>query len=335
MSNSFQEKTPVLVIGYNRADLLEELLREVSLRERRVFVHIDGPKDYFDFQQIECVKLLDRLSADVSFQHIEVKILEKNLGCKHGVNAAINWAFEKCDEVIILEDDIRFTPMFLDYCDRLLFEYRKSVEIFAICGFSPIQRKIDSGKTETYFKSRNLFIWGWAIWKDRWVKVDLALTGFDKDVDIRSVGTLRAYKLNRFFSRFWITKLQRVLSGFDTWDVQVLFSMWQLEMKSLVPTRSLTTNVGFDERAAHTKVEPSIHIPNKISIYGADTFSRQTTDFVHAAKIGNSLDSRIDQATIGLKTKRGIFEEITNFIFRGKSKLILFGEKRKIKLTEN
>lgn len=328
MPSKNPSKTPVLIIGYNRVDLLAELLEETVSLGRRVFVHLDGPRSSQDYGQFECRDFVESIKRDGDYRNIEVNIQDKNLGCKNGVLAAIDWVFSQCDAAIILEDDIRFDSTFLYFCDQLLDEFQNSNEIFSICGYSPLRTEHSSRMPRTYFKSRNMFIWGWATWKSRWHNIDIELKSFDRNLDIRRLRTLSEYKLNRHFSTFWRQRVDRVLTGFDTWDIQILYLMWCRGMKSLIPIDALTTNIGFDERATHTKTRPGIYLPKTGGIeFSPLSSSRSLVPLQVKNTEAERLDYLVDKALISLRTQAGLITEFLNFFSRVKSVSIRFKNK--------
>jgi GT2 family glycosyltransferase len=98
-------KTPVVIIGFNRPDLLSSVLSNRNLADRRVYISIDGPR-------IEEEANVVQESIKVASAYLEIHPAGKlqfssiNLGCRRGVTAAIDWAFSFEESLIILEDDI-------------------------------------------------------------------------------------------------------------------------------------------------------------------------------------------------------------------------------------
>lgn len=243
-------KSAVLVIGFNRPDLLAELLPLIPKDGRKVFIAIDGARNTKEEVQVEqCISVVQefiRISKDVS---IATRFAEHNQGCKYGVSNAIEWAFSTEESLIILEDDIRPTPLFFKFCDFGLEHFQKDLDIWQLNGWTPLDEK---ERDVNFYQTIHAHIWGWATWKDRWNKFDLELESY-KGKNLSSMNFLSTKKLHKNFDIFWERNLYGCASGkVDTWDTQWLFSMWHNSGAAVSPTKRLCGNVGFDERATHT-----------------------------------------------------------------------------------
>ena len=54
--------------------------------------------------------------------------------------------------------------------------------------------------------------------------------------------------------KFWKMILQKLKDGLiNTWDCQLLFSMWKHQGVSILPNKNLVSNIGFGESSTHTK----------------------------------------------------------------------------------
>ena len=58
----------------------------------------------------------------------------KNLGCRKGVTAGIDWFFSNEEMGIILEDDCIPSLSFFQFCDQMLLEYQFNEKVFMISG---------------------------------------------------------------------------------------------------------------------------------------------------------------------------------------------------------
>lgn len=239
---------PVLVIGFNRPDLLSQVLRDKNLLTRRVFISIDGPRNSAEATAVhECVALANmfKLSHPDSF----VRTSEKNLGCKLGVSGAIDWVFQTENELIILEDDVVPNDFFYVFMDEMLDANRENHRIWQVSGHCALPRHLESSKI---YLSQFPQIWGWATWKNRWQKYDQSLESWIGSFPMNSATNLlvnRSLPLNKY----WTQRLNDCRAGFDTWDYQWVYSMWANSAWSISPGKNLCANQGFDERATHTK----------------------------------------------------------------------------------
>lgn len=246
-----QLTTPVLLIIYNRPDLTYRVFSEIrKVKPSRLYVAADGPKnnenDRLNTNMCrELVKLVD--------WDCELKLLfrDENLGCKKAVSSAIDWffSFEECG--IILEDDCLPERSFFFYCAELLDYYKDDAEIGHIGGCNFL--KGNTFNTASYYFSNYPHSWGWATWRRAWSLFDVNMHEFPEFVfSERSKQLSLPYKEKLY----WFAKLSDTyLNKIDTWDYQWSFTLWLHGMKSIIPKKNLVSNIGFDERATHTKAK--------------------------------------------------------------------------------
>jgi hypothetical protein len=247
----YEGNNPILVIGFLRSDALRILLESLPISQKRVYISIDGPRNYRDKAPVEASIAVAKEFQSIRIgTQVEIRTNLRNLGCKYGIFSAIDWAFENEQSLIILEDDIVITKEFLEFVDWGLKEYQNSKDIWQINGWSPL--RVEDGIRNPYL-SIFAYGWGWATWKDRWSQIDLELKKYNS-ADVRKLPGLKHVRLSSSFNKWWSDKLNRCKEGLDTWDYQWNFSMWIHGGASLSPNLSLTGNVGFDELATHTKI---------------------------------------------------------------------------------
>ena len=250
-------RTPVLLIGFNRPDFLAISLKELAGTGRDVYIAIDGPRDDSDLEEVVKSRKLAKEFAEVNceLQNTFLLFREENLGCKVGVRSAIDWIFEHEEQAIILEDDIAFGEEFLATMDSWLNLFRDRKDIFHLNGFNPLPRKFETGES---YLCRYTHVWGWATWSDRWAHYDRNLEKWD-DQEFRSLPGLVGQDLSEEFFEYWGMQIALCQNGFDTWDIQWLYSQWHYGGFSLTPGARLTGNRGFDARATHTQFSGNRH----------------------------------------------------------------------------
>ena len=66
---------------------------------------------------------------------------------------------------------------------------------------------------------------------------------------------------NWFFEKYWRSQFDLVFQNkIDTWDYQWSFTCWKENWWGILPKTNLTTNIGFDMNATHTKGEVPAYI---------------------------------------------------------------------------
>lgn len=246
---------PVLLIAFRRPDHTARVLEAIrGARPQRLFVAVDGPRAHQvgEAEQVGATRALISSSIDWPC-HLEQLHQPRNLGCRRGVEAALDWFFSQVNEGIVLEDDIVPQPSFFPYCRELLERYRDDPSIGAIAGASVDPRPSSSGPS--YRFSRFLPVWGWAGWRRTWQLHDQALTNWPQQRESPLLQQLGGPR----FAQVLRSRLDEVVEGScDTWDYGWLLSNWQAGLLGCVPTVNLVRNIGFrDKRASHTKHDRS------------------------------------------------------------------------------
>jgi len=245
--------TPILVVGFNRPDLLEKSLDKLRDQRRRIYISIDGPRNSIESLIVErCKQIVSDFKQNHEYCSVAFKFHKENLGCKAGVISAINWAFQTENELIILDDDIDFGNEFLKYCDAGLLAFAESNEIWHLSGWTPLH---NLSTHPSIYMTRYPHIWGWATWKDRWERYDADLISWGGVAS--ALESNRQSKVPRGFDAYWGNLFQNVFQkNWDTWDIQWAFTVWKNGGFALSPGLRLTKNIGFDRRATHTKELP-------------------------------------------------------------------------------
>lgn len=166
---------PLLMIAFNRPEKTQRVFEAVrAAAPRRLYLAADGPRADVPSDVDRCERTR-RVLDDVTWP-CEVKRLyqPRNLGCKRGVGAAIDWFLTHEDSGIILEDDCLPAPDFFLFCAELLDRYRDTPEVMMIGGHNPLGTW-DAAEA-SYLFSRTAPIWGWATWRRAWARYDPAMT---------------------------------------------------------------------------------------------------------------------------------------------------------------
>ncbi len=247
----YNSETAILLIFFNRPDLANFSLNKLAESKRNIYIAIDGPRNSSDKPYVqECTALAEAFAERYSrLNAVKLLIRESNLGCKIAVRSAIDWAFETEERLIILEDDISFSEEFLETMDNWLEEFDTSKEVFHLNGYNPLPKTMEVSFS---YLCRYAHVWGWATWRDRWSYYDGELETWDGS-DLRLLPGLLGQDLSDDFCEYWNRQLLACTEGLDTWDIQWLYSQWRYGGFSLTPGSRLTGNIGFDERATHTK----------------------------------------------------------------------------------
>ncbi len=248
--------TPILLLLFNRPDYTKELLSKISnITSKHLFIAVDGPRVGNDLDT-DNIRQVIELVESTSFAAEKVSKLyrENNLGCRHGVKAAIDWFFEHTEAGIILEDDCIPDNSFFTFCETMLEKYEHEESVFAICGTNFLLDKIHL--EHSYYCSAYFHAWGWATWKRSWEKYDFNMTGCPELFNEQMVNF---YNFTDDEKKHWESLFVNIydnIDRFNSWAYPFSYTVWKHKGMCIAPARNLITNIGFDANATHTKRAP-------------------------------------------------------------------------------
>jgi len=146
--------------------------------------------------------------------------------------------------VIVLEDDLKVAPDFLEWMNEALDKYAASDEVFSVCGYSNRVRMPEGYRFDGYFCPRSAS-WGWGVWKDRWESVDWN----------PSPSSIESNRLA--FNRWGGSDCYSMLKAWsekrnDSWAIRFNFSEFLQKKLSLFPVLShVDPTGGFDGSGTH------------------------------------------------------------------------------------
>ncbi len=245
---SAAENISCLIVLYIRTEFLEELLsRCVAMKVRNLYVALDGPKDESD--KIAQELLIAKLNSFTKCNQIVVQIshLSRNRGIFVNMVTALDWFFQENTFGIILEDDTLPSPFFMDFVLSRKLDFENDPKTLMISGWRGENSNAD--KEIGAELSSYPLIWGWATSREKWM---MMRKWFFENVN------LGCEKVSCFSPShgFWYTGYKRAILGkLDSWANVLAFNFLIGGFKSIVPTSTLITNVGFDEFATNTQIE--------------------------------------------------------------------------------
>ena len=245
---------PVLIIGFNRSDLLIELIDLIAqVKPREIYIAIDGPRpeNKNDINEVEKCR---RVVADIDWDcTIRTKFSDVNLGCGLAVSSAISWAFTTCENLIIIEDDIRPDLSFFRFAEEMLIRFEDDDSVQTIGAYSSLE---DNNEKFSYHFSAYPEIWGWATWRSTWDKYQ-----FDLSIVRKSSiwNTIRVNGGNILSTLTMLLSFHSVSSKrVDTWDFQLVHLSVMEQGSHIIPNVNLIQNLGFGDKATHTKFSPRL-----------------------------------------------------------------------------
>lgn len=237
---------PILLIGFNRPDrLLAQVERLRSVKPRKLFIAVDGPREGVDGEDALVGKTRSA-AAHVDWPcELHTRFLDANHGCRLAPPEAISWMFDHVDSGIILEDDCVPDVAFFRYASEMLLRYKDAASVAMVSGNNAYG--FHSNRRDSYHFSRHVNIWGWATWKRAWDLYDVTMKRYEKFVD----EILRDRHLGKY-DRYWRKYLTNLIARQDTWDIQWCVTVKANNLLCVVPRTNLVANIGHVSGATHT-----------------------------------------------------------------------------------
>jgi len=250
------QDVPVLILAYNRADRLQEVVDALrSWEPRHIFVSVDGPRAGDDADRSKVLATHDVVRSIDWDAEIRTNFQPVNLGCGLGVSTGISWFFDQVDSGIILEDDVIPGPDFFVFCADLLERYRDDERVFSISGCNFAPPEVVTQPEASYRFSAITHVWGWATWRRSWDQYRYSMS--DWRVRLRGRNRWEAMGADLPGYVYWTAVFDWMRFGhIDTWDYQL--SVTQMASGGLTATSNtnLTENIGFSGDSTHTNYAP-------------------------------------------------------------------------------
>jgi hypothetical protein len=242
-------KTPILFVIFNRPDKTKIVFNEIrKAKPKKLYISCDGPRDDVldDIKHVEETRHVVMSNIDWDCE-VQTCFRKKNVGLISGYCGAISWFFEHEEEGIILEDDTLPDSSFFQYCGEMLERYRDDLRVMNICGFNiDTSHRYDS----SYFFSYFPHAWGWATWRRAWNLYELDLDKYLK-IDPRSFSPTHSYQ-------FFYESFKKVYEGkLNSCLLRWYFAISTNNGLSVIPSKSLIKNIGFDASGTNFKTDAS------------------------------------------------------------------------------
>lgn len=249
--------SPIALFVYNRLDHLKhtiDALRSNTLAtESDLHIFSDGPKKNTDIEAVENVRLYIK-SLNKGFKTITLHLSEKNKGLADSIVSGINKLIDINETIIVLEDDIVTSPLFLSYMNDSLQKYKDQEKVMHISGYSfPLQAQLPP-----VFFSQMPFVWGWATWKRSWNKYQSDAKTLLTEVQKKGKD---AFNYDGVF-KFTSPLKYNAKGTMKTWAIKWQASIFLNDGLCLTPFPSFSNNIGHDNSGEHSTQTDVYHNKN-------------------------------------------------------------------------
>lgn len=264
MTNTTENKlAPVVLFVYNRPEhtrkTLESLMSNELASQTKLFIYSDGPKiNASDEIRTKINNVRTLIREKIWCENVQIIEAETNLGLATSIRKGVKEVIERHGRIIVLEDDLVTSPVFLNYMNDALNYYEERKSVFSISGYClpPNKFKVPDDYHYDVFVGLRNSSWGWGTWVDRWNQVDWEIKNFQTIADDSYIKEA----FNRGGDDVFQLLEAQLLGKLDIWSIQFTLAHFSNHAVSIIPTRSYVDNIGLD--GSGINCSPNISLKN-------------------------------------------------------------------------
>ncbi len=255
--------SPIVLFVYNRLwhtqQTIGALQRNELAEESQLYIFSDGAKNGKSSDQVSEVRSYIRKVS--GFKKVTIIERDKNFGLANSIIDGVTQIVNKHGQVIVLEDDLVTSPVFLRYMNDALDLYKGNSDVISVTGYQyPIK---DATHLPDTFFIKGADCWGWATWAREWKlfqsdgqklldEVELKNLQIEADFD-NSYGFIKMLK-------------DQIKGKNDSWAIRWYISAFLLNKLTLYPKQSLVQNIGNDSSGSHCGQTTEFHIDHLLEV---------------------------------------------------------------------
>ena len=293
--NEEYSATPILVLGFNRPELIDSRIRELNeMRAPIVRVSIDGGTNS---KQDEIKAVITGAIQSFNGKSMpDILYRERNLGLSQHITLAITEVLQQYERVIVVEDDIVLSPNFYSNMLHAFATQENNHKIGLIGGFSSLHPPKTFAIRNAWRSTPYVSIWGWGVTREIWSEYQLDLKGIAIEESLRNSESWKS--LSDWQRKVWLGRFSKISNGpLHTWDIQLQYLSFKLDLSNLLPLFRFVQNEGFnDERSAHTQGKRPRWMDN-------DKIDKRKIENPRISKLSSVFSKLLDSNTIAGDSK--------------------------------
>jgi hypothetical protein len=247
-----RNSTALLLVGYNRPELLFKRISEIALMNLdHIYISIDGGDESHSKEMIKLKNFAQKLLSKC--KTLRITHHEKNLGMTKHIAESISRVLNSHDSIAVVEDDIQLNKYFFKNI-RIGLDILLDRKAFGtVSGFSPLNFSGEKFFRNAWRSTPYFYCWGWGCTKESWDNYRIEINDLDLAASLASSNSWN--RLNDFQKNYWISKFNKVIKNSEfTWDYQMQYISFKHDYLNLVPKYRFIDNEGFNDiKAVHTK----------------------------------------------------------------------------------
>jgi len=239
-------QTPIVIFVYCRLEhtrrTIESLICNSQASKHDLIIFSDGARTPEKQRSVDEVR--DYLQTINGFRSVTIHHRPHNFGLAKSIIDGVTQVLSDHESVIVLEDDMVFSPHFLDYMNEALERFADNERVISVHGYVyPIKQSLP----EAFFLL-GADCWGWATWRRGW-----ALFNPDGQSLLNELKRRRLVTSFDFNGAYGYSKMlkSQVAGDNDSWAIRWYASAFLAGKLTLYPGRSLVHNIGHDSSGTH------------------------------------------------------------------------------------
>ena len=249
----------ILILGFNRPELLDRTLSALvntsDLKDSVGFFSLDGPRSGTDVEAVkQCQEVFSKYQG--SFKETLNLFTDSNLGLRNKVMQSVTQAFERVENLIVLEDDCVVGATTIDFF-RFGFSWLQGQPEGVISG-----NYLGKAQQEKAFLAKRFSSWGWGTNASTWNRFRLHPFSQRPLVELKSEIRNHTW-VDPLPYQYEYKQMNRRLGELNSWAIPFDMFLRSEGIKTLKPTRNQIQNIGFGSESTHTSRGLSLSIPTQ------------------------------------------------------------------------
>jgi len=234
---------PIALFVYNRPKhtqlTVEALQKNVLASQTSLFVYADAAKNEADLTKVSQIR--EYIKTIKGFRSVKIIERTENYGLARSIITGVSEVIANFGKIIVMEDDLVSSPLFLTFMNDCLALYEHNDQIFAVSGYSP-PIEFPTDYTDSVYLFHRIGSWGWATWRNRWELTDWNVADFKQFI---GNPTLRS-EFNKGGMDCSTMLLKQQTGVLDVWAIRFSYTAFRNGMFTVYPVNSFIQNIGTD-----------------------------------------------------------------------------------------
>ena len=159
-----EKQIGIALTAFNRPTHLSSTLKSIKKNNvKKLYVFCDSANED-DLENIKKNKEVVLIIQNIKWCEVVLIQHQKNMGCKKNHLYLMEYMFQKYDKIIVLEDDLIFSPHLIEFISECLIKYEFNDRIKNVTGFCHPIKIPEEYKYDIYFLQRHSS-WSVGTWK--------------------------------------------------------------------------------------------------------------------------------------------------------------------------